>query len=331
MLNDAVILVTGGSGSFGHKFVKMTLEKYNPKKVIIFCRDEMKQWEMSQEYTGDKRVRFFLGDVRDKDRLKRACEGVDYIVHAAAGKIVPTAEYNPFEYIKTNVFGAMNVVDCAIDCGVKRVVALSTDKACNPVNLYGATKLCSDKVFVAGNSYAGEKKTRFCVVRYGNVMGSRGSILPYFMDLARKGAEIPVTHKDMTRFLISLDKAVDLVWLALQDSKGGETYVRKCPSMKIGDLATTIAPNSKINYVGIRPGEKMHEQMISVEDARHTVEFDTYYKIQPVIYEWGNFEDTADGGKPCAEGFSYSSDSNDSWMDPEELRGFLKREFGFGV
>lgn len=327
MLNNATILITGGSGSFGNKFVDMTLKKYNPKKIIVYCRDEMKQWEMNAKYPNDDRVRFFLGDVRDKDRLSRACNNVDYIVHAAAGKIVPTAEYNPFEYIKTNVIGAMNVIDSAIDNKVKRVIALSTDKACNPVNLYGATKLCSDKLFIAGNSYSGEQDTRFAVVRYGNVMGSRGSILPFFMKMAKTG-EIPITDERMTRFLISLDQAVKLVWHALENCKGGEVYVKKCPSMKVVDIAKTIAPKAKLRFIGIRPGEKLHEQMISVEDARNTMEFDDYYKIFPMLEQ--NCKNSPDcDGKLCDEGFAYSSDVNTQWMKPVELESFLKSEYNF--
>ena len=327
MLNNATILITGGSGSFGNKFVEMSLKKYNPKKIIVYCRDEMKQWEMNAKYPNDDRVRFFLGDVRDKDRLSRACNNVDYIVHAAAGKIVPTAEYNPFEYIKTNVIGAMNVIDSAIDNKVKRVIALSTDKACNPVNLYGATKLCSDKLFIAGNSYSGEQDTRFAVVRYGNVMGSRGSILPFFMKMAKTG-EIPITDERMTRFLISLDQAVKLVWHALEDCKKGEVYVKKCPSMKVVDIAKTIAPKAKLKFIGIRPGEKLHEQMISVEDARNTMEFDDYYKIFPMLEQ--NCKNSPDcDGKLCDEGFSYSSDVNTQWMKPSELESFLKGEYNF--
>lgn len=327
MLNDATILVTGGSGSFGNMFVRMTLNTFEPKKVIIYCRDEMKQWEMAERFGHDPRLRFFLGDVRDKDRLRRACQGVDYIVHAAAGKIVPTAEYNPFEYIKTNVIGAMNVIDCAIDCGVRRVVALSTDKACNPVNLYGATKLCSDKVFVAGNHYAGSQDTRFAVVRYGNVLGSRGSILPFFMKKAREG-EIPITDERMTRFLLSLDQAVLLVWQALEHCKGGEMYVRKCPSMKVVDIARTIAPKARLTFVGIRPGEKLHEQMISTEDARTTFEFPGHYEIRSAICDWTHCGED-DSGEPCPEGFAYTSDTNETWMQPAQLRDFLKREYGF--
>jgi UDP-N-acetylglucosamine 4,6-dehydratase (inverting) len=325
MLNNATILITGGSGSFGNKFVEMTLKKYNPKKIIIYCRDEMKQWEMGGKYPNDNRIRFFLGDVRDKDRLLRACNNVDYIIHAAAGKIVPTAEYNPFEYIKTNIIGAMNVIDCAIDNKVKRVIALSTDKACNPVNLYGATKLCSDKLFIAGNSYSGEQNTRFAVVRYGNVMGSRGSIIPFFMKMAETG-EIPITDERMTRFLIPLETAVEMVWHALQDCNGGEIYVKKCPSMKVVDIAKTISPKAKLKFIGIRPGEKLHEQMISVEDARNTLEFEHYFKIYPVL-DQSCKADPECNGKTCAEGFAYSSDLNEIWMKPAELESFLKQEY----
>jgi UDP-N-acetylglucosamine 4,6-dehydratase (inverting) len=332
MLNGATILVTGGTGSFGNKFIQMTLSHYDPKKIIVYSRDEMKQWEMAQRYSDDRRIRFFQGDVRDKDRLKRACNEVDFIVHAAAGKIVPTAEYNPFEYIKTNIMGAMHVIDAAIDTGVKRVVALSTDKACNPVNLYGATKLCSDKLFVAGNNYSGSQDSRFAVVRYGNVMGSRGSILPFFMKLAEKG-EIPITDERMTRFLISLEEAVKLVWHALEHTRGGEIFVRKCPSMHVLDIAKTVAPQAKIKLIGIRPGEKLHEQMISHEDARSTMEYPSHYTILSPIVE-NTFELLAqqripNGGTPCVDGFAYSSDTNTLWMEPSELREFLKREYGY--
>jgi UDP-N-acetylglucosamine 4,6-dehydratase (inverting) len=326
MLNNATILITGGSGSFGNKFVEMTLKKYNPKKMIIFCRDEMKQWEMTGKFSNEKRIRFFLGDVRDKDRLQRACNDVDFIVHAAAGKIVPTAEYNPFEYVKTNIQGAMNVIDCAIDNKVKRVVALSTDKACNPVNLYGATKLCSDKLFISGNNYSGAQDTRFAVVRYGNVLGSRGSIIPFFQTKAKTGA-VPITDIRMTRFLITLDKAVKMVWHALEDCKGGEIFVRKCPSMKITDMALAIAPGARQEVVGIRPGEKLHEIMISAEDARYTYEYETYYKILPIINDWHLEPERSVGGKLCPEGFSYTSDTNTEWMKTEELTDWFKQQY----
>ncbi len=254
MFDDQSILVTGGTGSFGHTFIPMLLEKYNPKRVIIFSRDEMKQWEMAKKFQHEERVRFFIGDVRDRDRLYRALDGVDFVVHAAATKIVPTAEYNPFECVKTNVHGAMNLIDACIDKGVKRVVALSTDKASSPINLYGATKLTSDKLFVSGNSYAGAHGTRFAVVRYGNVMGSRGSVIPFFMSIREKGV-LPITDERMTRFMISLEEGVELVWHAFEDMEGGEVYVKKIPSMKMTDLARVVAPEARHEIVGIRPAQ----------------------------------------------------------------------------
>jgi len=253
MLANSSILITGGTGSFGHTFVPMTLAKYNPRRLVIYSRDEMKQWEMAKLYANDPRIRFFIGDVRDKDRLSRALNGIDYVVHAAATKIVPTAEYNPFECVKTNVFGAMNLIDACIDQGVKRVVALSTDKASSPVNLYGATKLTSDKLFISGNSYAGSTDTRFAVVRYGNVMGSRGSVIPFFLGLADKGV-LPITDVRMTRFMFTLEQGVDLVWHAFEDMIGGEIYVKKIPSMKMTDVALALAPRATHNIVAIRPG-----------------------------------------------------------------------------
>ncbi len=263
----------------------MTLAKYNPRRLVIFSRDEMKQWEMAKLYGNDDRVRFFIGDVRDKDRLKRALNGIDFVVHAAATKIVPTAEYNPFECIKTNVIGAMNLIDACIEQGVKRVVALSTDKASSPVNLYGATKLVSDKLFIAGNSYAGSDDARFSVVRYGNVMGSRGSIIPFFLSIAEKGV-LPITDERMTRFMITLEQGVDLVWHAFEDMVGGEIYVKKTPSMKVTDIALAVVPNARHENIGIRPGEKLHEQMISPEDAPHTYEYADHFKILPAIHNW---------------------------------------------
>ena len=286
MLTNSSILITGGTGSFGHTFIPMTLEKYNPKKLIIYSRDEMKQWEMAKLFEGDDRVRFFIGDVRDKSRLQRALKGVDYVIHAAATKIVPTAEYNPFECVKTNIIGAMNLIDACIDNDIKRVVALSTDKASSPANLYGATKLASDKLFVAGNSYSGIDHTRFAVVRYGNVMGSRGSVIPFFLSKVKVGKSFPITDNRMTRFMISLEEAVELVWTAVDDMIGGETYVKKIPSMKITDLATAISSQTKQEEIGIRPGEKLHEQMIGIEDAIYTYEYEQYYKILPAINKW---------------------------------------------
>lgn len=326
MLSNSTILVTGGTGSFGHKFIQMTLEKYNPKKIIIYSRDEMKQWKMEDEFSHDPRLRFFIGDVRDKDRLYRAMDGVDYVIHAAALKIIMAAEYNPFEYIKTNIHGAMNVIDACIDKGVKKIVALSTDKACNPVNLYGATKLASDKVFVSGNSYAGKAETRFSIVRYGNVMGSRGSVIPFFLS-RKKSGKLPITDERMTRFMIPLDQCVNLVWHALEDSEGGEIYVRKIPSMKITDLARAIAPGAELEIVGIRPGEKLHEIMITEEDAMFTYEYDDYYKIIPSVHEWCDDEVWVKEGKKVSEGFTYSSDNNKKWMNSSELIKWIEENY----
>ena len=327
MINNSTILVTGGTGSFGNAFVPLTLEKYNPKKIIIYSRDEMKQWEMAKKFQGDPRVRFFIGDVRDKERLHRALDGVDFVVHAAATKIVPTAEYNPFECVKTNINGAMNLIDVCIDKGVKRVVALSTDKASSPINLYGATKLASDKLFIAGNAYAGCHDTRFAVVRYGNVMGSRGSVIPFFMSIMEKGV-LPITDERMTRFMISLEQGVELVWHAFNDMEGGEIYVKKIPSMKVVELAKTVAPQAQLEFVGIRPGEKLHEQMISVEDSLFTYEYPEHYKILPSINNWNNSEERIQDGKKVAEGFSYTSDNNPEWMSNGDLQAWLTANQG---
>jgi len=319
MLKNSSILITGGTGSFGHSFVPLTLKKYNPKRLVIFSRDEMKQWEMAKLYKDDPRVRFFIGDVRDKDRLHRALHGVDFVVHAAATKIVTTAEYNPFECIKTNVNGAMNLIDVCIDQKVKQVVALSTDKASSPINLYGASKLASDKLFIASNSsYAHGQKTCFSVVRYGNVMGSRGSVIPYFMSLKDQN-ELPITDPRMTRFMISLDQGVKFVWLAFEDMVGGEIYVKSIPSMKVTDIAKVIAPKAKHKIIGIRPGEKLHEQMISSEDSYSTYEYLNYYKILPQINEWEKDNLRIKKGKKVPEGFIYSSDNNSEWMKKSEL------------
>lgn len=322
MFDNSSILVTGGTGSFGHTFIPMLLERYNPKRVIIFSRDEMKQWEMAKKFQHDSRVRFFIGDVRDRDRIYRALDGVDYVVHAAATKIVPTAEYNPFECVKTNVQGAMNLIDACIDKGVKKVVALSTDKASSPINLYGATKLTSDKLFVAGNSYAGGHDTRFAVVRYGNVMGSRGSVIPFFMSIRDKGT-LPITDARMTRFMISLEQGVELVWHAFQDMEGGEIYVKKIPSMKVTDLARVIAPEAKQEVVGIRPGEKLHEQMIGSEDAYYTYEYPEHFKILPAINSWDQDANRIKDGKKVPEGFVYASDNNAEWMTDAELKSWI--------
>jgi UDP-N-acetylglucosamine 4,6-dehydratase (inverting) len=322
MLRDKTILITGGTGSFGNTFVPMTLEKFNPKKIIIYSRDEMKQWEMAKLFAGDERVRFFIGDVRDRDRLYRALDGVDYVVHAAATKIVPTAEYNPFECVKTNINGAMNLIDACIDKGVKRVVALSTDKASSPINLYGATKLASDKLFVAGNSYAGGHDTRFGVVRYGNVMGSRGSVIPFFTSIRDKGV-LPITDERMTRFMISLEQGVELVWHAFEDMQGGEIYVKKIPSMKITDIARAVVPDARHEIVGIRPGEKLHEQMISAEDALYTYEYPEHFKILPVINNWSTDPARVKDGKKVLEGFVYASDNNPEWMSVSGLQVWI--------
>tara|TARA_R110001583_G_scaffold127562_1_gene279205 strand:+ start:9506 stop:10504 length:999 start_codon:yes stop_codon:yes gene_type:complete len=327
MIKGSTILITGGTGSFGHTFIPMTLAKYNPAKIIVYSRDEMKQWEMAKKFAGDPRVRFFIGDVRDKERLYRALDGVDYVVHAAATKIVPTAEYNPFECIKTNINGAMNLIDACIDRGIKRVVALSTDKASSPINLYGATKLASDKVFVAGNSYAGGHDTRFAVVRYGNVMGSRGSVIPFFMSVRDKGV-LPITDSRMTRFMISLEEGVELVWHAFDDMEGGEIYVKKIPSMKVTELASTVAPEAKQEVVGIRPGEKLHEQMIGAEDSFFTYEYPQHYKILPAIHDWYTCPTRIKDGKLVPEGFVYSSDNNTEWMSKEDLQSWIKQNEG---
>ena len=326
MLKKSSILITGGTGSFGHAFVTLTLKKYNPKRLVIFSRDEMKQWEMAKLFNNDPRVRFFIGDVRDKDRLHRALNGIDFVVHAAATKIVPTAEYNPFECIKTNINGAMNLIDASIDQKVKRVVALSTDKASSPINLYGATKLASDKLFVASNSYSSKGKTSFSVVRYGNVMGSRGSVIPFFMSI--KDQEfIPITDEKMTRFMISLDKGVELVWKAFDDMQGGEIYVKKIPSIKITDIAQVIAPKSKFKITGIRPGEKLHEQMISTEDSHYTYEYSNYFKILPQINNWDKDKNRIKRGVKVENDFVYSSDSNSEWMTKSDLKKWISQNY----
>ena len=329
MLKNSSILITGGTGSFGNCFVPMILQKYNPKRLVIFSRDEMKQWEMAKIFNDDNRVRFFIGDVRDKDRLHRALQNVDFVVHAAATKIVPTAEYNPFECIKTNINGAMNLIDACIDQSVKKVVALSTDKASSPINLYGATKLASDKLFVASNSsYAGGHKTCFSVVRYGNVMGSRGSVIPFFGSMKNQGV-LPITDERMTRFMITLEQGVDLVCHAFKDMVGGEIYVKKIPSMKILDIAKVIAPQAKHKVIGIRPGEKLHEQMISSDDSYSTYEYSNYYKILPQINEWGKDNLRIKSGKKVKEGFTYSSDTNLDWMTTSDLQKWINANEGY--
>ncbi len=319
-LSGTNFLITGGTGSFGKRFIRTLLDHAEPRKVIVYSRDELKQYEMQQQFAGDPRLRYFLGDVRDADRLHRAFDGVDVVVHAAALKQVPAAEYNPFEAVKTNIQGAQNVIDAAIDRGVDRVVALSTDKASSPINLYGATKLVSDKLFVQGNSYAGGKKTRFSVVRYGNVVGSRGSVVPFFQAKAAAGV-LPITDERMTRFWITLQQGVDFVLSSLQTMRGGELFVPKIPSMRVTDLAKAIAPDARLEFVGIRPGEKLHEEMISLDDARRTIDVGDRYVIQPEFGWWGN--DHLDG-TPLPEGFAYTSDRNDTWLDVDGLRALLE-------
>jgi UDP-N-acetylglucosamine 4,6-dehydratase (inverting) len=323
MLSKSSILITGGTGSFGHSFVLHTLKKYNPKRLVIFSRDEMKQWEMARLFNHDPRIRFFIGDVRDKDRLHRALHKIEYVVHAAATKIVPSAEYNPFECIKTNVIGAMNLIDTCIDQNVKKVLALSTDKASSPINLYGASKFASDKLFVASNSsYAGGHKTHFSVVRYGNVMGSRGSIIPFFMSM-KDQASIPITDKRMTRFMISLEQGVQLIWHAFNDMLGGEIYVKKIPSIKVVDIAKVIAPKCRHEIVGIRPGEKLHEEMISLHDSNNTFEYRNYFKILPQINNWRLDKKRIKDGKKVSDDFSYSSEINSEWMTKTDLRKWI--------
>lgn len=322
MLANKVILITGGTGSFGNTFIPMTLARYNPKQIIVYSRDEMKQWDMAMKFEGDNRVRFVIGDVRDKDRLVQVMKGVDHVVHAAATKIVPTAEYNPSECIKTNINGAMNVIDACNDAGVQTAVALSTDKASNPINLYGATKLASDKLFSASTPLNDAFGTRFSVVRYGNVMGSRGSIIPFFIS-RRDTGELPITDVGMTRFMISLEEGVKLVWHAFDDMMGGEIYVKKIPSMKVVDIAKTVAPQASHKTIGIRPGEKMHEQMIGIEDAAHTYEYDGYYKILPAINNWSSDSKRIGQGKKVPEGFAYTSDNNTEWMGTDELAKWI--------
>jgi len=322
MLKNSSILITGGTGSLGHTFVPLTLAKYNPRRLVIYSRDEMKQWEMAKLYKDDTRVRFFIGDVRDKDRLSRALNGIDYVVHGAATKIVPIAEYNPFECVKTNVLGAMNVIDACIDQGVKRVVALSTDKASSPANLYGATKLTSDKLFIAGNAYSGSGATRFSVVRYGNVMGSRGSVIPFFLSMAQSQS-LPITDLKMTRFMITLEQGVELIWKAFEDAVGGEIYVKKIPSMKVTDIAYATVPEARHEVVGIRPGEKLHEQMIGIEDAPYTYEYEHYFKILPAIHDWYQDTNRIGEGRLVSPDFTYSSDNNKDWMSLDTLSRWI--------
>ncbi|WP_342757148.1 UDP-N-acetylglucosamine 4,6-dehydratase (inverting) [Kineothrix sedimenti] len=325
MLNNKTILITGGTGSFGKCFTKYVLEHYEPKKVIIYSRDEFKQFLMENEFREYKdKLRFFIGDVRDRERMQRAFEGVDYVIHAAALKQVPACEYNPNEAIKTNIHGAQNVIDAALDSGVKKVVALSTDKAVNPVNLYGGTKLVSDKLFVAANAYAGTKEINFSIVRYGNVAGSRGSVIPFFHNLMKNGkTEFPITDYRMTRFWISLREGVELVIKALEEATGGETFISKIPSFKITDLAQAMLPGCKMLEVGIRPGEKLHEIMVTVEDSDTTYEYDKHFIVYPQVI-WNSKQQINLSGKKVAEGFSYSSDNNVQWLSVEEIKELLK-------
>ncbi|MBR1572373.1 MAG: UDP-N-acetylglucosamine 4,6-dehydratase (inverting) [Lachnospiraceae bacterium] len=327
MLNDKTILITGGTGSFGHHFVDYVLQNYKPKKVIIYSRDEFKQFLMDNDYAQHRDVmRYFIGDVRDEDRLKMAMNGVDYVIHAAALKQVPACEYNPNEAIKTNVNGAMNVINAALATGVKKVVALSTDKAVNPINLYGGTKLVSDKLFCAANAYSGDDGTRFAVVRYGNVAGSRGSVIPFFQNKIDNGeTALPITDYRMTRFWISLDEGVKLVIKALEEAQGGETFISKIPSFKITDLAQAMLPGCEMPEVGIREGEKLHEIMVTREDSMHTYEYDKHFIVYP-NYNWWSDSKLIPGGKLVAPEFEYSSGTNTEWLSVEDIRRLLKTD-----
>lgn len=320
-LGGSSILLTGGTGSFGKAFIQHALAELDPKRLVVLSRDELKQYEVRRHFGDDPRLRWFIGDVRDRRRLERAMHGVDYVVHAAALKQVDTGEYNPFEFVQTNVFGSQNVIEAAIDTGVRKVVALSTDKASSPINLYGATKLCADRMFISANHYAATHPTRFCVVRYGNVMASRGSVIPFFRSLAERGESLPITHKEMTRFWITLPQAVRFVVDSFDMMHGGELFVPRIPSMRIVDLAQAIAPGSPMHEVGIRPGEKLHEEMIAVDDARRTLRLTDRYVVQPHIAGWGY--EPPDDGTPVPEGFAYRSDSNDLWLDTDQLRELI--------
>ena len=325
MLNQKTILITGGTGSFGNAFTEYVLTHFNPKKIIIYSRDEFKQFQMAEKFKNQKgKLRYFIGDVRDRDRLFRALDDVDYVIHAAALKQVPACEYNPMEAVRTNINGAMNLVDAALNCGVKRVVALSTDKAVNPINLYGGTKLVSDKLFTAANAYAGEKDVRFSIVRYGNVAGSRGSVIPFFKNILDQGGDVlPITDYRMTRFWISLDEGVQLVIKALEEARGGETFISKIPSFRITDLAEAMAPACKIKEVGIREGEKLHEIMVTREDSAMTYEYEKHYIIYP-HYNWWEEERVLPGGRKVEDGFAYSSGTNTQWLDTTQRRERLE-------
>jgi UDP-N-acetylglucosamine 4,6-dehydratase len=324
VFNGKTILITGGTGSFGKKCTELILKRYKPGKLIIFSRDELKQWEMAQQFPESryKNIRFFIGDVRDKERLNRAFQGVDYVIHAAALKQVPTLEYNPFEAVKTNIIGAQNIINVAIDQKVKRVIALSTDKAANPINLYGATKLCSDKLFIAGNSYTGRDGTIFGVVRYGNVLGSRGSVIPFFLE-QRKTGVLPITDPNMTRFWITLEHGVNFVFECMEKMVGGELFVPKIPSMKIMDLAKAICPECRTEIIGTRPGEKLHEVMITKDDARNTIDMDGFYIIQPDFRFWGRRSNWS-GSKAVPKDFEYNSGTNTWWLTEDEMRERIK-------
>jgi UDP-N-acetylglucosamine 4,6-dehydratase len=325
--NGKAILVTGGTGSFGQKFIRALVERYSPSRVVIYSRDELKQFEMAQVLNDRKYpfLRYFIGDVRDAERLEMAMSGIDYVVHAAALKHVPIAEYNPFECIHTNVIGAENVVRAAIRANVKKVIALSTDKAANPINLYGASKLASDKIFIAGNHLAGGHGPRFAIVRYGNVMGSRGSVVPFFLNLIKNGADhLPITHEEMTRFWVTLEQGINLVVSSFALMRGGEIFVPKIPSMKIVDLAKMLAPKLELRVIGIRPGEKLHEIMITEDDAVNTLEYEDRYVVRPAFSGWDSGPRPADGGKKVAARFSYASNTNDEWLKGGDFDGMLR-------
>jgi len=319
MLTGSRILITGGTGSFGHKFVQMTLESHNPEQIIIYSRDEMKQWEMASKFNNNPKLKFIIGDIRDYQNLFKVMHGIDFVVHAAATKIVPMAETNPAECIKTNVIGAMNLIDACVNSGVKKVVSLSTDKASNPINLYGASKLASDKLFIAGNS----NETQFSIVRYGNVIGSRGSVIPFFQSLKGKGS-LPITDVRMTRFMITLEESIALVWHVLSDMHGGEIYTKKIPSMLLTDIAKAIDSEANFEIVGIRPGEKIHEQMISVDDAPYTYEYEDYYKIIPATYTQSQKNESTKLGEIVDSNFIYSSENNIDWMSIDDLKAQIK-------
>jgi len=321
ILEGSSILVTGGTGSFGKAFIADALERLNPSRIVVFSRDELKQYEARQLFGDDRRIRWFIGDIRDRHRLTRAMHGADYVVHAAALKQVDTAEYNPFEFVQTNIIGSQNVVEAAIDAGVKKVVALSTDKASSPLNLYGATKLAADKLFQSANHYAAGYETRFSVVRYGNVMGSRGSVVPFFKKLAERGESLPITDSRMTRFWITLPQAVSFVNDSFDLMAGGELYVPRIPSMRITDLVEAVAPGAQTHEIGIRPGEKLHEEMISEDDSRRTLRAGDRYVVLPTIAEWGF---TPPEGSPVEEGFAYRSDTNDQWLDAEAIQNLIR-------